>query len=96
MWSKFLNWLKGDTLVSSLVQETLYNLVSKDLLDVLQQLILDAENSALSGQEKKQAVIGKALSLKGILGANVRALPPKLLSIAINGLVYQLQVQGKL
>jgi len=96
MWSKFFNWLKGDTLVSSLVQETLYNLVSKDLLDVLQQLILDAENSALSGQEKKQAVIGKALALKGILGANVHALPPKLLSIAINGLVYQLQLQGKL
>ena len=96
MWSKFWNWLKGSSSVSNLVFTTLNGLVSQVLIDALQQLILDVEDPTLSGQAKKQAVIDKVTSMRGIIGDNARALPAKLLSTAINGLVYQLQVQGKL
>lgn len=96
MWSKFLNWLKGSPTVSNLVFTTLNGLVSQALIDALQQLILDVEDPTLSGQAKKQAVIDKVTSMRGIIGDKARALPAKLLSIAINGLVYQLQLQGKL
>ena len=96
MWSKFLNWWKGSPPVSNLVFATLNGLVSQALIDALQQLILDVEDPTLSGPAKKQAVIDKVTSMRGIIGDNARALPAKLLSIAINGLVYQLQLQGKL
>ena len=96
MWLKFWNWLKGSPSVSNLVYVTLNGLVSQTLIDALQQLILDVEDPTLSGQAKKQAVITKVTAMRGIIGDNARALPAKLLSIAINGLVYQLQLQGKL
>ena len=96
MWSKFWNWLKGAPSVGNLVYATLNGLVSQPLIDALQQLILDMEHPTLSGQAKKQAVIDKVTAMRGIVGDNARALPVKLLSTAINGLVFQLQVQGKL
>lgn len=96
MWVKFVNWLKGYPAVSELVAATLRGLVTTELLAVLQQLILDVEDPTLSGYSKKQAVIDKVTTMKGIVGSNARALPTKLLSTAINGLVYQLQLQGKL
>ena len=96
MWTKFVNWLRGYPAVSELAAATLRGLVTTELLAVLQQLILDVEDPALSGYSKKQAVIDKVTTMKGIVGSNARALPAKLLSVAINGLVYQLQLQGKL